>query len=62
MDVHFGSLLYMGDRSHWDSKAPWETVRLFEEQTALVSLYAESHDGIDNVIVVLLEGFDGLLS
>ena len=24
-------------------------------------LYAECHDGIDNVVVVLLEGLDGLL-
>ena len=25
------------------------------------SLYAECHDGVDNIIVILLQSFDGLL-
>jgi len=42
-------------------KRPGKPSDFSKSKPHLVSLYAEGHDGIDNIVVVLLEGLDGLL-
>jgi len=54
----------MDARSAYDSRTLRKAIRIFHsmpKQPALADLYAEGHDGVDDVVVVLLESLDGLL-